>query len=98
MLNKYQIAAMLKFLEDKYGDRATQGDKSTLMFMRTEAQRLEELVNEKKEKEKDESEAKSAKGSEMETDEDVSILTFYLNRKHILNRTRTIMLIFCQRI
>lgn len=44
---------MLKFLDDKYGERATQGDKSTLMFMRTEAERLEELVNEKKEKEKD---------------------------------------------
>ena len=78
MLYTYQIAAMLKFMEEKYGDRATQGDKSTLMFMRTEAQRLEELVNEKKDKDKDESEAKSAKGSEMETDEDVSILTLYL--------------------
>ena len=70
---------MLKFLDDKYGERATQGDKSTLMFMRTEAERLEELVNEKKEKEKDADAAdKSEKGSEMETDEDVSILPFYL--------------------
>lgn len=69
---------MLKFMEDKYGERATQGDKSTLMFMRTEAQRLEELVNEKKEKDKEADAAdKSEKGSEMETDEDVSILTFY---------------------
>ena len=64
---------MIKFLEDKYGERATQGDKSTLQFMRSEANRLEELVNEQKEKDKDAGAAeKSEKGSEMETDEDVS--------------------------
>lgn len=68
---------MLKYLEDKYGERATQGDKSTLQFMRSEATRLEDLVNEKKEKDKDADAAeKSEKGSEMETDEDVSILPY----------------------
>jgi hypothetical protein len=101
---------MLKFMDNKYGERATQGDKSTLMFMRTEAERLEELVNEKKEKEKDADAAnKSEKGSEMETDEDVSILPFYLlfcQFNPIMNfcsilfliRTKTIMLISCRRI
>ena len=72
---------MIKFLEDKYGERATQGDKSTLQFMRSEANRLEELVNEQKEKDKDAGAAeKSEKGSEMETDEDVSFwqLKLYL--------------------
>jgi len=69
---------MLKFLEDKYGDRATQGDKSTLMNMRSEASRLEDLVNEQKEREKEADAAdKSEKGSEMETDEDVSILPLF---------------------
>lgn len=62
---------MLKFLEDKYGERATVGDKTTLMNMRSEASRLEDLVNEQKEREKDgDAAAKSEKGSEMETDED----------------------------
>lgn len=68
---------MLKYLEDKYGERATCGDKSTLNFMRNEADRLETLVNEQKEKDKQKkaeegSEDRSEKGSEMETDEDVS--------------------------
>ena len=64
---------MLKYLEDKYGDRATCGDKSTLQFMRSEANRLEGLVQEKKEKDAEKSaEERSEKGSEDETDEDVS--------------------------
>ena len=68
-----QIGAMLKYLEDKYGERATCGDKSQLQFMRSEANRLEELVNEQREKEKAEAvDEKSEKGSEEETDEDVS--------------------------
>lgn len=66
---------MLKYLEDKYGERATQGDKSTLMAMRTEADRLEQLVNEKKQADKNnKSDTRSEKGSEMDTDEDVSSL------------------------
>jgi len=32
---------MLKYLEEKYGERATQGDKSNLEFMRNEVKRLE---------------------------------------------------------
>lgn len=69
------IEFMLKYLEDKYGERATCGDKSTLLFMRNEADRLEALVNEQKEKarlekEAEGSEERSEKGSEMETDED----------------------------
>ena len=64
---------MLAYLEEKYGERATQGDKSTLMAMRSEADRLEQLVNEKKQAEKDnKSDTRSEKGSEMDTDEDVS--------------------------
>lgn len=45
-----QIGAMIKYLEDKYGERASCGDKSNLQIMRNEAQRLEQLVNEMKEK------------------------------------------------
>jgi hypothetical protein len=64
---------MLKYLEEKYGERATCGDKSQLQFMRSEANRLEEQVKEQREKEKAEAgDAKSEKGSEEETDEDVS--------------------------
>jgi len=37
---------MLKYLEEKYGERATQGDKMGLEFMRNEATRLETLVKE----------------------------------------------------
>ena len=68
-----QIGAMLKYLENKYGDRATKGDKNHLQIMRNEANRLEQLVNEMKEKQKAEaSDEKSEKGSEMESEEDVS--------------------------
>ena len=86
---------MLKYLEDKYGDRATQGDKSTLMFMRSEATRLEELVNEKKEKDKDaDAGEKSEKGSEMETDEDVSILPHTILAVITQNRIFTFLTTF----
>lgn len=62
---------MIKYLEDKYGERATNGDKSTLFAMRSEAARLEQQVNELKEKQKAEAnDEKSEKGSEDETDED----------------------------
>lgn len=62
---------MLKYLEEKYGERATCGDKSQLQFMRSEANRLEELVKEQRAKEKAEAgDEKSEKGSEEETDED----------------------------
>lgn len=68
---------MLAYLEEKYGERATQGDKSTLMSMRSEADRLEQLVKEKKQADKDnKSDTRSEKGSEMDTDEDVSIHLF----------------------
>ena len=41
---------MLKYLEEKFGERATIGNKSTLDFMRNEAARLEVLMEEHKEK------------------------------------------------
>jgi hypothetical protein len=34
---------MLKYLEDHYGDRATQGDKTALEAIRTETTRLKDL-------------------------------------------------------
>lgn len=69
---------MLKYLDNKYGERASCGDKGNLQLMRQEAQRLEQLVQEMKEKEKaNAQDEQSEKGSEMESDEDVS--TFYTN-------------------
>ena len=41
---------MLKYLEDKYGSQATQGDKSGLMAMRAEVGRLEALLDQQKDK------------------------------------------------
>ena len=63
---------MLKYLEDTYGERATMGDKGNLEFLRSEANRLEGLVQKQREQKKGEAEVKSARGSEQETDEDVS--------------------------
>ena len=77
-----QIGAMIKYLEDKYGERASCGDKGNLQIMRQEAQRLEQLVEEMKEKEKaNAQDEQSEKGSEMESDEDVS--TIYANTIHL---------------
>ena len=69
---------MLKYLEETYGERATKGDKSVLLNMRNEAQRLEELVNEQRSREqadKKSEEPEEDRGSEHETDEDVSSKT-----------------------
>lgn len=65
---------MLKNLEEKYGDRATQGDKSTLENLRNEAARLEALVANQRAREAEEKkvEKKSDIGSENETEESVS--------------------------
>ena len=41
---------MLKYLEDKFGHQATQGDKSILMNMRAEAARLEALLDQQRAK------------------------------------------------
>jgi len=38
-----KIAFMLKYLEDHYGDRATQGDKTALEAIRSETTRLKGL-------------------------------------------------------
>jgi hypothetical protein len=38
------IAFMLKYLEDKFGERATKGDKQNLEFLRAEVKRLEAQV------------------------------------------------------
>jgi hypothetical protein len=35
---------MLKYLEDKFGERATQGDKANLVNMRNEITRLEAML------------------------------------------------------
>jgi hypothetical protein len=65
---------MIKYMEDKYGERATQGDKKTLEFMRAEAKRLEALVEQqKKTGAESDDEEKSNKGSENETEESVSL-------------------------
>ena len=65
---------MLKYLEDKFGERATQGDKSNLVFMRGEVERLQALVDAQNEKTKGTTDDEKAedRNSESETDEDVS--------------------------
>ena len=62
-------------MEDKFGDRATRGDKAGLEFLRNEVKRLEVLVAEQKEKTAGttDDDKKSEKGSENETDDDVSL-------------------------
>ena len=69
---------MLKYLEEKYGERATRGDKNGLEFMRNEAKRLEALVQEQKEKTAGttDDDKNEDRGSENETDEDVSTFSF----------------------
>lgn len=63
---------MLKFLEDHYGERATQGDKTALAAVRSEVQRLKGLADQQKEKTAGttDDEHREPLGSEDETDED----------------------------
>ena len=70
---------MLKYLEDHYGDRATQGDKASLQSIRNEVTRLKGLADQQKEKTAGttDDEHKEPLGSEDETDEDVSF-RFYI--------------------
>ena len=73
---------MLHYLEEQYGDRATKGDKHNLEFMRNEANRLEAQYAEVLEKEKNvvhvgQEDVKSARNSESDTDEDVSIIELF---------------------
>ena len=67
---------MLDYLEDKFGERATMGDKHNLTFMRDEAKRLEQLVAEQKEREMTKGDTKDdeevERNSESDTDQDVS--------------------------
>lgn len=68
-----KITFMLKYLEDLYGERATRGDKTALDNIKNEVARLEELVKQQKENTKGDTDDKEeARGSEDETDEDVS--------------------------
>jgi hypothetical protein len=64
---------MLKYMESKYGDRATRGDKSNLQAMKNEVARLEQLVKEQKLKGNVKKEKPEQVHSEDETDEEVSI-------------------------
>ena len=41
---------MLKYLEDKFGERATKGDKANLINMRNEVVRLEAMLEGQKDK------------------------------------------------
>lgn len=70
---------MLEYLEKKYGDRATQGDKQNLENMRNEVKRLEILYQEHKEKTAGSSndKRKEDRGSEDESDEDVSYFHYF---------------------
>mmetsp|Transcript_27327 Transcript_27327/g.20459 ORF Transcript_27327/g.20459 Transcript_27327/m.20459 type:complete len:310 (+) Transcript_27327:68-997(+) len=86
-----QIKFMLKFLEDQYGTRATQGNRADLEFLRHEAKRLEILLKEAEEKKKDGGSVDNAaddRGSEHETDQEdededyVEILPEKINNKY----------------
>lgn len=64
---------MLKYLEKKYGERATIGDKQNLVNMRNEVKRLEAILAEKKQNKDSGSEAgdhDKDKGSEHETEDE----------------------------
>lgn len=68
-----QIGFMLKYLEDKYADRATKGDKANLQNMRSEVSRLESLLEKQKNTAgTDAEEARSERGSENQSEESVS--------------------------
>ena len=43
-----KIAFMLQYLEDKFGERATKGDKQNLEFLRNEVTRLEAMLEKQK--------------------------------------------------
>ncbi len=45
-LSQSQLDFLLKYMENRFGERATIGDKSKLTNLRTEADRLEKLVAE----------------------------------------------------
>ena len=72
---------MLQYLEEQYGERATKGDKHTLEFMRNEAKRLEaqyaEVLDKEKQANAGQEDHKSARNSESDTDEDVSIIELF---------------------
>ena len=87
-----KITFMLKYLEDMYGDRATRGDRTALANIQSEVLRLEGLVEAQKEKTRDNTaeEREEERGSEDETDEDVSIFGILILTVVILYRMRTI--------
>ena len=73
-----KIAFMLQYLEDKFGERATKGDKQNLEFLRNEVTRLEAMLEKQKQMQKvvtagTTDDEKEPQNSEDETDSDVSI-------------------------
>ena len=71
-----KIVYMLKYFEDKYGERATKGDKQNLVFLRAEVERLEAQMENNKTKTAGttDDEKVEPQNSEDETDSDVSII------------------------
>lgn len=70
---------MLKYLEKKYGDRATQGDKTNLQNIRNEVVRLEAQLKEQKDKtagDSDDYKIEEIRGSEDESEASVSGFLF----------------------
>ena len=64
---------MIQYMENNFGERATQGDKTALEFLRKEAVRLEDLLeSQKATKTAPTDDEKEELNSEDETDEDVS--------------------------
>lgn len=85
-----QVKFMIKYLEDKFGERAFIGDKSNLEFVRKEVERLETLQKQLQDKQKtagttDDNQAPE-RNSESETDSDnsddyVDVLPEQINKK-----------------
>ncbi len=67
-----QAKFMVKYMSDKFGDRATIGGRQQLEFLNEEVKRLEQILEEQKKKKPQVEETKSQGdiGSENETDED----------------------------
>jgi F0F1-type ATP synthase membrane subunit b/b' len=63
---------MLKYMETKYGERATRGNKAALQNIKNEVQRLEAQLAAQMGKNAAASDKSADRNSEDETDEDVS--------------------------
>ena len=74
-----QLKMMLNHLAKRFGERATMGDRAKLFMMRAEAERLEKAVEAMREKKVEAQDTADDRGSEDESDEEVSGSSISLN-------------------